>query len=104
MCRDWVRLAPANWYVFRDLKFFRSAEIIAGLCMSCRVGWGGGGDCSPMGNGRRPGKTVLTEKLACQRTRQLERIPLASGDHQLLGGDSGFASHPVDDVHQAQIT
>ena len=55
-------------------------------------------------NGRHPGEPIQFWPGSAPRTLGLVPTPSANGGHPILGSDSGSASYPVDDVHQARIT
>ena len=54
-------------------------------------------------NPRRPGETGLDRMPPSALCNWFAPHQPEAVGNQLLGGDSGFATHPVDDVHQAWI-
>ena len=68
--------------------------------MGCKVG----GDSGLERNGRLSVEITLAVRKGTLVKRQMGRPLPGSGGHQLPGGGGlGFATHPVDDAHQAWI-
>ena len=66
------------------------------------VGYGGGS--SPGRDGDRPGEAAFAVRGSLPVHEATRTHLSTSGGHQLSGASSGFASYPVDNVHQARIT
>ena len=99
--RNLRRVLPSlNVFVFVCWieKHFRSTQTIAAL-------WDVGYDV-PGRNGRHPGEAIsfwTGSTPQCHHGGLVSILP-ANGGHPIPGGDSRFASYPMDDVHQARMT